>query len=586
MKVQPRYDDNPCKPRHFKPSPCAPVALDEPTKQVLETGRSRLLVTAALFSLAFAVIGIRLVDVTLIKPAIDPKAAQVARNAAPAGPEIARADIVDRNGVLIATTLASPSLFANPRLISDPAAAARKLVAVVPDLSEGEVTAKLSSEKSFVWLKRHLTPKQQFEVNRLGNPAFQFEREERRVYPDGNLAAHVVGYAGIDNKGLAGIERGMDEVLKGSREPVRLSLDIRVQHIMHEELTRTIEEFSAIGGMGIMMDVRNGEIVSMVSLPDFDPNQPGTATPERTFNRATLGAYEMGSTFKIFNSAMVLDNRIGTLNSLYDARYNIRVGRFTIQDYHAEHRWLSLAEVFMHSSNIGSVKMALEAGVERQKEFFQRLGMTRAPVIEIPEVAAPLVPAPWREVNTMTIAFGHGMSVTPLNMAIGVSAMVNGGMLRQATMLKHPDGYLPAGQQVVSPRTSEDIRRLMRLVVEQGTGKMAAAPGYVVGGKTGTAEKVSGKGYAKKALLSSFVAAFPINDPKYLILVMIDEPHGTKKSFGFATAGWTAAPAVGRIVTRAAPLLGVKPIDENAPEIRQALRIDQPALQVKKLASN
>jgi cell division protein FtsI (penicillin-binding protein 3) len=586
MKAQPRYDDNPCKPRHFKPSPCAPVALDEPTKQVLETGRSRLLVTAALFSLAFAVIGIRLVDVTLIKPAVDPKAAQVARNATPAGPEIARADIVDRNGVLIATTLASPSLFANPKLISDPAAAARKLVAVLPDLSEGEVTAKLSSEKSFVWLKRHLTPKQQFEVNRLGNPAFQFEREERRVYPDGNLAAHVVGYAGIDNKGLAGIERGMDEVLKGGREPVRLSLDIRVQHIMHEELTRTIEEFSAIGGMGIMMDVRNGEIVSMVSLPDFDPNQPGTATPERTFNRATLGAYEMGSTFKIFNSAMVLDNRIGTLNSLYDARNNIRVGRFTIQDYHAEHRWLSLAEVFMHSSNIGSVKMALEAGVERQKEFFQRLGMTRAPVIEIPEVAAPLVPAPWREVNTMTIAFGHGMSVTPLHMAIGVSAMVNGGMLRQATMLKHSDGYLPAGQQVVSPRTSEDIRRLMRLVVEQGTGKMAAAPGYVVGGKTGTAEKVSGKGYARKALLSSFVAAFPINDPKYLILVMIDEPHGTKKSFGFATAGWTAAPAVGRIVTRSAPLLGVKPIDENAPEIRQALRIDQPALQVKKLASN
>jgi cell division protein FtsI (penicillin-binding protein 3) len=583
----PRYDANPCKPRHFKPPPCAPVALDEPTKQVLETGRSRLLVTAALFTLAFAVIGVRLIDVTLIKPAVDPKAAQAPRSAQPPRTEMARADIVDRNGVLIATTLASPSLFANPKQIADPADAAKKLVGVLPDLSEAEVTAKLAaSEKSFVWLKRHLTPKQQFEVNRLGIPGFQFEREERRVYPDGNLAAHVVGYSGIDNKGLAGIERGMDEVLKESREPLRLSLDIRVQHIMHEELTRAVEEFGAIGGTGIMMDVRNGELVSMVSLPDFDPNKPGTATPERIFNRATLGAYEMGSIFKIFNTAMVIDNRVGNLNSSYDATKSIHIGRFTIEDYHAKRRWLTMAEIFMYSSNIGSVKMALEAGTDRQKEFFQRLGMTKTPAIEIPEVAAPLVPSPWREVNTMTIAFGHGMSVTPLHMATGVSAMVNGGMLRQATILKRPDSYVPSGQQVVSPRTSEDIRRLMRLVVEQGTGTMAAAPGYVVGGKTGTAEKVSGKGYARKALLSSFVAAFPINDPKYLILVMVDEPHGTKKTFGYATGGWVAAPVVSRVVTRAAPLLGVKPIDENTPEIRQALRIDQPQLQVKKLASN
>jgi cell division protein FtsI (penicillin-binding protein 3) len=582
------YDDNPCKPRHFKPPPCAPVALDEPTKQVLETGRSRLLVTAALFTLAFAVIGVRLIDVTLIKPAVDPKAAaQAPRALQPPSTEMARADIVDRNGVLIATTLASPSLFANPKQISDPADAAKKLVAVLPDLSEAEVTAKLAaSEKSFVWLKRHLTPKQQFEINRLGIPGFQFEREERRVYPDGNLAAHVVGYSGIDNKGLAGIERGMDEVLKESREPLRLSLDIRVQHIMHEELTRAVEEFSAIGGTGIMLDVRNGEVISMVSLPDFDPNRPGTATPERIFNRATLGAYEMGSIFKIFNTAMVIDNRVGNLNSSYDATRSIHIGRFTIEDYHAKRRWLTMAEIFMYSSNIGSVKMALEAGTERQKDFFQRLGMTKTPSIEIPEVAAPLVPSPWREVNTMTISFGHGMSVTPLHMATGVSAMVNGGMLRQSTILKRPDNYVPSGQQVVSPRTSEDIRRLMRLVVEQGTGTMAAAPGYVVGGKTGTAEKVSGKGYARKALLSSFIAAFPMQDPRYLVLVMVDEPHGTKKTFGYATGGWVAAPVISRVVTRAAPLLGVKPVDENTPEIKSVLRIDQPQLQVKKLASN
>jgi cell division protein FtsI (penicillin-binding protein 3) len=581
MKAALRYDDNPCRPRHFVP-PCAPAAPEGPVARTLEIGRTRLSIAAAMFALVFLVIGIRLVDVTLLKPR-DKSAAQ----SRPPVAEMNRADIVDRNGLLVATTLVTPSLYANPKQILDPADAAKQLVKALPDLDEAEVRAKLQSDRSFVWLKRRLTPREQFEVNRLGIPGFQFEREERRVYPHGNLVAHVVGYSSIDNKGLAGVERGLDEALKSNTdEPLKLSIDLRLQHILHEELSRGVADFNAIGGTGIVMDVRTGEVLAMVSLPDFDPNVPGTAKPERIFNRATLGTYEMGSTFKIFNTAMVLENKVGTVGSMYDVSKKIHIGRFTISDYHSINHPITMAEVFMHSSNIGSVRMALDAGTDRQKEFFHRLGMTKALHFEIPEVGTPLVPSPWREVNTMTIAFGHGMSVTPMHVATGVSAIINGGILHPPTLVKQPEGIVPAGQRVISEKTSFEMRRLLRLVVEQGTGSKAAAPGYVVGGKTGTAEKVSGHSYAKKALLSSFVGAFPIQDPKYLVLAMVDEPHGNKKSFGFATGGWVAAPIVSRIVQRSAPILGVPAVDENSPEIHRLLDIPLPALQVKKVASH
>jgi len=577
----PHYDDNPCKPRHFKPAPCAPVVLDEPAQQTLEVGRTRLLVTAGLFTVAFLAIGLRLVDVTLIKPSGE---AKLAHGSAVAKIEMSRADIVDRNGALLATTLASPSLYANPKQIIDAREATRKLVAVLPELSEAEVYAKLTSERSFVWLKRLLTPREQLAVNRLGIPGLAFEREERRVYPEGNLAAHVVGYTGLDNKGLAGIERGFDDILKSRKEPLQLSVDLRLQNILRDELSRTMQDFSAKGATGIVMDVHDGEVLAMVSLPDFDPNKPGSATPETTFNRATLGTYEMGSTFKTFTAAMALDAHTATLASYYDASKPIVIGRFTIHDYHNLHRALSVPEIYEYSSNIGAARMAMDAGTDRLREFLGRLGLLHAPTFEIPEIAAPLVPAPWHDVNTMTIAFGHGLSVSPLQLAIAGSAVVNGGVLHQATIVKPPEGYVPSGTQVMSAKTSEDMRRLMRLVVEQGTGEFAAAPGYLVGGKTGTAEKVNGHSYAHKALLSSFLGAFPINNPRYLVLAIIDEPHGNKESHGFATGGWTAAPVVGRVVQRAAPLLGVAPIDENAPEIKRALLID--GVSVRKVASN
>jgi cell division protein FtsI (penicillin-binding protein 3) len=577
------YDDNPCRPRHFKPAPCAPVALDEPAQQTLEIGRNRLLVTAALFAVAFVVIGIRLVDVTLIKPT---GKGDLAHRETVTKTEVSRADITDRNGVLLATTLVTPSLFANPKQIIDPADATKKLVAVLPELSESEVYAKLTSDRSFVWLKRQLTPHQEYLVNSLGIPGFEFQREERRVYPAGNLAVHVVGYSGIDNKGLAGIERGFDDILKSRHEPLALSIDVRLQNILHEELASAVTEFNALGATGIVMDVHNGEVLALVSLPDFDANKPGTATPETIFNRATLGTYEMGSTFKTFTLAMALDTHTSTLASYYDAAHPIKVGRFTINDYHSLHRALNLPEIYEYSSNLGAARIAMDAGTDKLRDFLGRLGLLKPAVIEIPEIGTPQLPNPWRDVSTMTVAFGHGIGVSPLQVAVAASAVVNGGILHQPTVIRRNPDIAPAGVQVMSPHTSDDMRKLMRLVVEHGTGEFAAAPGYVVGGKTGTAEKAAANGYRHKALLSSFLGAFPMNNPRYLIIAIIDEPHPSAKTHGFATAGWTAAPVVGRSVMRMAPLLGVKPVDESLPEIQQALSIQSPGNVVKKLAAN
>jgi cell division protein FtsI (penicillin-binding protein 3) len=587
MIARQRFDDNPCRPRHFKPPPCLAIVPDGPAKQTLEACRTRLLVTGALFALVFAVVALRIVEIVAVGGAT--AESQIGRFRIVTPPVPGHADIVDRNGNVLAATLDSPSLYANPKQIVDAADTARKLVKVFPDLRAPEVYAKLSSGKSFVWIRRHLTPVEQYDVNQLGIPGLEFEHEERRVYPDGSLTSHVVGYTGIDNAGFAGVERALNDVLKGRREPLQLSLDLRLQYVLHEELQHVIDDFTAKGGAGLIMDVNTGEILAMASLPDFDPNRPVAPDPEhpktlladRMFNRITLGDYELGSIFKIFTVAMALDAGTSSISSTYDASHPIRIGRFTISDYHGKHRVLSVPEILMYSSNIGAARMALVAGAQRQREFLERLGLLKKPKIEVFEVATPHYPPKWREVNVMTIAFGHGISVPPINFATAAAALVNGGILRQATVVKQPAGYAPRGQQVISIKTSEQMRRLMRLVVEHGTGTMAAAPGYVVGGKTGTADKVSGRHYAERKLLSSFVGVFPINDPKYLVLTMIDEPHPNKQSHGYATAGWTVAPATSRIIQRIAPLLGVQPVDESSPEVQRGLMVE--SLQGKRI---
>jgi cell division protein FtsI (penicillin-binding protein 3) len=586
MLAAQRIDPNPCRPRHFKPPPCAPVAADPKTAALVETTQKRLRLAAIVFGLVFLLVIGRLVQVVEIKGGPgDPRIAK-ARLVTPPPPP--RADIVDRNGTLLATNLDSPALYVNSKQMlqagENPERAAQQINKALPDLSPADIRAKLASGRSFAYLKRSLTPRQEYLVNNLGIPGIEFSAAERRVYPLGDLASHTIGYCNVDNVGQAGIERGLNPTIRGRNGPVMLALDARVQFVLKDELQRVVDQFSARGAAGIIMNVNTGEIVAMASLPDFDPNHPPTTNPkvatqldkDRVFDKITSGEYELGSVFKIFNTAMALDTGVAKMTSVFDASSGIKIGRFTIEDYHGKHRPLSVPEIFAYSSNIGSAKMALAAGAERQKAFLGRLGLLTPVPIEFDkvEVARPHYPSVWRPVNVMTIAFGHGIAVTPLHMVTAAAAIVNGGILHRPTVLKVPDGEKVPGQQVISPKTSEQMRKLFRLVVESGTAKQAEAPGYVVGGKTGTAEKNVHGHYEEKKLISSFIGAFPMNNPQYVMLTLVDEPHGNKQSHGYATAGWTVAPATSRIIQRIAPLLGVAPQDENSPELRQSLQIE------------
>jgi cell division protein FtsI (penicillin-binding protein 3) len=544
---------------------------EAPASPAVETGRNRLLIMGALFAVAFSVVSIRLVDVTIFGTGDGARSTQTARDPVH---KTGRANIVDRNGALLATNLETASLHANPRKLMDARDAATRLARALPGLDRKKAFARLTSDREFVWIKRHLTPRQKHAVNRLGIPSLDFRNEERRVYPSGSLAAHVLGFTDVDNKGLAGVERYFDQRLKRSQEPLQLSLDLRVQYVLRQELERSMQEFRAIGATGVVMDVRTGEILGMVSLPDFDPNENKGVSNEKRFNRASLGVYEMGSGFKIFTAAMALDYGTVSMSGGYDATNPIRVSRFTIRDFHGKRRWLSVPEIFKYSSNIGSVKMALDVGTRRQKAFLRKIGLFNPPPLETTEIGAPLLPRKWREVNTMTIAFGHGISISAVQMVAAASAMVNGGIMNPPTLIKRVEGSPSVGKRVISRITSDQIRRLMRLVVVDGTGKNAAAPGFLVGGKTGTANKVSARGYRKKAVLSTFIGAFPMNAPRYMVFALLDEPIGTKKTYGFATGGWVAAPVVGRVISRIGPMLGMAPVDEDAPEIRRRLAID------------
>jgi cell division protein FtsI (penicillin-binding protein 3) len=549
----------------------ARLRLEGTAKQSMEVARHRLVVGGVLFTVAFAVVGLRLVDVTMLKQGHEPRIAQTRRI-----PQIEheRGDIVDRNGALLATSLATASLYANPKLILDPTEAAAKLAQALPGLDEKTTAQRLSSDRSFIWIKRSLTPRQEFAVNRLGIPGLFFQREERRVYPFGALTAHILGFTDVDNRGLAGAEQYFDERLRQSNEPLQLSIDVRLQHDVHQELAAVIDEFRAIGGAAIVLDVATSEILSMVSLPDFDPNNPGAAESDARFNRVTLGTYEPGSTFKLLNVAAALDSGTVTLRDGYDASKPIQVARFSISDFEPKKRWLSVPEIIMYSSNIGSAKMALDMGRDRQRDFLSRLGMLQAANIELPEVAAPQVPNPWRDINAMTVAFGHGIAVTPLQLTVGISALVNGGVLRPATIVKRAPGQVSAGERVISTRTSEQVRGLMRLVVEQGTAKFANVPGYFVGGKTGTAEKNVRGRYRRDMRVSSFVGAFPINAPRFVVYLMLDEPKGNKSTYGFATAGWVAVPVAGRLINQIAALYGIPPVDPARVEFRDPALIN------------
>ena len=548
-------------------APCGPTGV---ARHTIDRARTRILVAGAAFLVAFLAITARLGDLALVERDTGSRIARGTPGDTYTG---ARADITDRNGVLLATSLATASLFGDARLVPNPEEAAKKLATVLPDIDRKVIAERLASGRGFVWIKRNLTPRQEYAVNALGIPGLDFKREDRRVYPMGTLAAHVLGFTDLDGHGISGVEMSLDNQVHKRGEAAALSIDVRVQNVLTEALRQAMTDFNAIGATGLVLDVRNGEILAMTSLPGFDPNRLNEAKKESLFNRATLGVYEMGSTFKIFTAAMALDYGTATLAKSYDATKPIQISRFTINDYHAERRWLSVPEIFEVSSNIGAARMAIEVGPQRQHDFLARVGLLKPSPVELPENGAPLVPNPWKDINTMTIGFGHGISVTPLQLATAAAGIVNDGVMVSPTILKRAPGETVIGTRVVSQRTSLEMRKLFRLVVSDGTGKNADAKGYLVGGKTGTAEKTEGRHYARHALLSSFLGVFPINQPRYLVLAMLDEPHGNKKTHGYATGGWVAAPAVKQVIERIAPMLDVMPIGP-APEIDRALKIE------------
>lgn len=543
-----------------RPYPDYSIRIDGVGQRVSEVRRSRLVAVAAFFIFAFGALVFQLVSLSVSELFREDRVVAVPQTKA-ASDLRHRGDIVDRNGILIATDIQTVSLFANAREIHDANVAADALSVLFPEVSRERLVKRLSSNRAFVWLKRGLTPSQHSKAHALGIPGLYFREDVQRIYPNGPLVSQTVGYVDIDNRGIAGLEKSLEDRLTGEnrQEAIRVSLDVRVQHIVREEVMAGIASFKAKAGVGLVVDVNNGDVLSMISLPDFDPNNAAEASSLARFNQASLGVYEMGSTFKAFNTAMVLDAGIAGLDDQYDASKPYRVASHTIRDFHGKNKWLTVSEVFMYSSNIGSAKMAHDAGTQVQRDFLQKLGLFDRSPIEIPEVGRPIVPVQWGPAESATVSYGHGIAVSPIQVTTAISALVNGGRLVQPSLLMDDVNDREAPVRVISEETSRVMRRLMRRVVVEGTGKKAQAKGYSVAGKTGTAEKPSRGGYNRKDLLTSFVAVFPSSRPRYLVLVILDEPRGNKETHGFATAGWTAAPISGRIVERIAPVLGVKP---------------------------
>lgn len=491
-----------------------------------------------------------------------------------------RPPILDRNGLEMAVDIRVPSLFAEPRRIIDVEEAVQKLRTVLPDLNEDWLRKRLTGDKGFVWVKRELTPAIEERIFQLGLPGIEFVTESKRFYPSGQEASHILGSVNIDNQGTMGIEKHMDDdslallqsigLARGNEmTPVNLSVDLRVQHVMYEQLQDALVRYKAIAAAGVMMDVKTGEIVALASLPDFDPNNPSTLFQDYNgvkndrFNRITSGIYELGSTFKTITLAGALDSGKVRITDQFDARFGVRFGRFTIDDFHGKHRVLSLPEVYKFSSNIGTIKVMQQLGKDEFRAFLSKIGMDKSVPFELPEMRKPKVPDKFSEIVAATSSFGHGLSVSPLHMVRAVAAFVNDGYMVPPTMYKRSEAearllYEP----VISPATSAEVRYLMRLnaIGAGGSGSRMnrIAKGYRVGGKTGTAEKVVNGRYTSNVNFNVFASAFPLDNPRYAMVIIVDEPKAENAQTG-VTAGWNAGEMTGRIIQRAAPMLGISP---------------------------
>ncbi|CAI3924368.1 Cell division protein FtsI [Commensalibacter communis] len=591
-----------------EPQPHINIKKKKKNYNRMDKTRARLLITACGFCCLYGAVSFKLTMATILMP-LAPQKQQIAPQVPaipksdPKGvmsgdfalPQIKRASIIDRNGQILAISLPVAQVYANPLEIIDPADVSKKLKEILPKLDVNQTYERLSSKKQFVYLARDISPQQEVAINNLGIPGLYFEAGERRRYPLGRLASHILGSVDIDDHGIAGVEKYFDQRLMDTRHPLRLSIDTHVQTVVQEEVEAAKNKFQAEAACGIVMDVHTGEILAMISLPDYDSNQFSKAPPNSRFNRATTGMYEPGSTFKLQNVAMALELGVARIWDRF-ATAPIRVGRFTIKDLKTDHfpPYLSLPEVMAYSSNPASAHIALDVGAERQREWMQRMGFLARVPIELPESGRPIVPSikNWGISTVMTIAFGHGIAESPLAIVRGTAATVNGGILLKPTLLslqdisnndlsQQPvDNNAPTpqpkaqGERVLSEKTSETLRKILRLDVTKGTGKNGEVPGYFVGGKTGTSEKVSKSGgYLKHVNVSAFTAVFPMNDPKYAVYVMLDSPKPTKETHGWTTAGWNAAPAVSKIIGRIGPILNLFPNTKDAATIDAQLAI-------------
>ncbi len=532
--------------------------------------KQRLGIIIAGFLAVYVLIGARLVQYGLTDPVMT---GMIFSN-----PAASRPDIVDRNGELLATDLNTISLYADARRIVDADEVVEKLAFVIPNLDWSDTYRKLRSRTAFQWLKRQLTPKQQADILALGIPGIGFRPEKRRFYPGGVTASHIVGHVNIDNEGLAGMERYLDQQglvdlrlagLTGGAplEPVRVSIDLRVQNIVREVVANAMTAYKAEAAGGVVLDVETGEVLAMASVPDYDPNEPSRTLPDGSvdkeyekgwFNRMSNATFEMGSTFKSFTLAMGLDEGKITLNSVVDATRPIRIGGFTIKDFRGKNRQLTIPEVFQYSSNIGTAAVADKVGIESHQQFLTKLGLLSKMETEMPGVATPTQPKIWKKINSVTISFGHGVATTPLQTAVAAASLINGGTLVPPTFLpRSREQAALVSRSVIKEKTSEDMRYLFNWNGVKGSGRGAQVDGFNVGGKTGTADKVINGRYAKDINFNAFVAAFPMDKPKYIVLSIIDAPRTGEH--GGRTAASTAAPMIKEIIGRAAPLLGVRP---------------------------
>lgn len=526
----------------------------------VQTCRKRMIFAVLLFLMIYLIISIRVFVVCLphgIEISI-PEEELGAHNITVKSP-ISRADILDRNGTIIATTLPTINLYANPKKIQDAEYAAAKLEEIFPEMNYDELYAKLTKERcSFSMIKHDLSPAQQAKINALGIPALEFQTSEKRVYLQNNLFAHILGHTNIDNIGQSGIEKFMHKRLTESSKPLKLTIDVGVQDTIHEELSLAVEKFKAIGAAAILMDVNTGEVISLVSLPDFNPNIKIPIGEKSLFNFITQATYEPGSVFKTFNTALALESGKIKVTDKFDATRPVVIQKHKIGDDHPKNSWLTVDEILTYSSNIGSIKMAEKVGKDGQRKFLQNLGFfEKVHDFEIPEMGRPLFQSEkdWAPITVATVSYGHGISVTPLHIITAFSALVNGGIYHNPTLIKSDTPK--TSKRVISEYTSEQMRQMLRNVVLYGTGKRAEVAGYEVGGKTGTANKADKGSYAKTRVTNSFISTFPTSNPKYALLVIIDEPQGIPETWGLRTAGMNAVPTTGKIIAQIAPQLGL-----------------------------